>query len=318
MVAGHRTGFAMKPSVQAAFVTLGLLASAQALGAQDLRIAVTQHFGSLPRGRETQSTEVRYIKDQRTRIEWRNSVGYARRPNDPPRQMYGPPMATIYQCDQRRVLTLNLRDREYSSHEVDEHGLLAGAMAQSFPVERTGINVVVRKETVDTGERREMFGHSARRIITRTTVVAPLGACARSGESETDGWYIDVPVPPDRCTSLVRTKGSFAFLSANCRGKVDEYDFQISGETAPGFPLYLKMTSGGETPLPDGVSMPFETVHVTEVLEFSEAPLDPALFEVPKGYKLVAEVRGDPPVPFSSRVYTWWQRVKGFFASLFS
>ena len=54
--------------------------------------------------------------------------------------------------------------------------------------------IVTQTETiVDTGERKTMFGYTARRVRTTSVMDAPPEACNPGHmEIESDGWYIDL------------------------------------------------------------------------------------------------------------------------------
>jgi hypothetical protein len=57
----------------------------------------------------------------------------------------------------------------------------------------------------------------------------------------------------------------------------------------------------------------------THVIELEEGPLDPALFEVPAGFKQVDHIERNPPSSaFADPPKDLWQRVKDNVASLFS
>lgn len=57
----------------------------------------------------------------------------------------------------------------------------------------SGKTVNVYLDTVDTGERREEFGHTARHLITRERRIAQAGACSGNSGVDKDGWYISQP-----------------------------------------------------------------------------------------------------------------------------
>ena len=59
------------------------------------------------------------------------------------------------------------------------------------PMVDSGGTLKIWIENIDTGERKEIFGHTARHIITREKRIAGPGACSKPSLSETDGWYID-------------------------------------------------------------------------------------------------------------------------------
>src|SRR5258706_4580450 len=58
------------------------------------------------------------------------------------------------------------------------------------PPERSGATVHSNNEIVDTGDRRTVFGYTARRVITKNTSRRD---SELASESESDGWYIDAP-----------------------------------------------------------------------------------------------------------------------------
>lgn len=51
----------------------------------------------------------------------------------------------------------------------------------------TGLELVIERATVDTGERRDFFGRVARHLITHET----RSNAGWSGSGEIDGWYVD-------------------------------------------------------------------------------------------------------------------------------
>ena len=54
-----------------------------------------------------------------------------------------------------------------------------------------------------------------------------------------------------------------------------------------GFPLKEVRTTTNETAPPTGVRRYSDSINESEVTQFEEGPLDPALFEVPPGFKRV-------------------------------
>ena len=52
-------------------------------------------------------------------------------------------------------------------------------------------------ENIDTGERKEMFGHMAMHIITREKRIAGPGACSKPSESETTAGTLTSSVMPE-------------------------------------------------------------------------------------------------------------------------
>ena len=106
----------------------------------------------------------------------------------------GTGMTNVTQCDLRRTIMLNDQTRTYMITPLDASGD-AGAAAPGVPAaappqteKRRGGVVNVVNTINDTGERKEMFGFTARRIKTSMVMEASPDAC-NSGSSriETDG-----------------------------------------------------------------------------------------------------------------------------------
>ena len=246
------------------YATVGLVARAQS------DVKIRQRMGP--------SVEtVLYIKGPRMRSEMLGNVG----------------MTTIQQCDLKRTLTIYEKTKSYLITPTDGTGapVMSGegdgggggavnpAAAPSAP-QRGGV-VNVTQTITDTGERKQMFGFTARRIKTSLVKTATPDACDKDMKVETDGWYIDfqfafecpgqphkpqpVPVRPQRpgCQDEVRTK--------------------TIGSAKLGFPLLVTTTMYQ----PDGKT----TTSTQEVLELSREPLSAALFEAPEGYTLAKNMQ---------------------------
>jgi hypothetical protein len=149
---------------------------------------------------------------------------------------------------------------------------------------------VVRVEvtTVDTGERKELFGHAARHVVT-TIKQTPFSdsPLMKAGVWVTDGWYIDfdqrvscAPKPHEE----IRTHG---FVWGKGSEPVQRTEYVEIGHREKGFPIKEVETSLSAI-FPAGTpGNSSGAISESEVTEFVEGPLDPALFEVPPGYKLV-------------------------------
>ena len=206
-----------------------------------------------------------------------------------------------------RRFVLDLEGHEYVTYETDQYGVMVGSRRVPIvPSKSSGGTLDIWIESTDTGERQEMFGHTARHIITKERRVPGAGSCSHASESETDGWYIDYSVLPE----AKRPLSGVTFLAAgNCRDKIE---FHRSG-VQPGFPMKVSIKQTQH--LAEQADAP-ERVHTitstSEVIEFSEAPLDPALFQVPADFRQVKD--------FSSRdkpQLTAWQTFKNWVADIF-
>ena len=230
-------------------------------------IKIRQRMGP---GMET----VLYIKGQRMRSEMAGDFG----------------MTTILQCDLKRTLTINEKTKTYMITPTDsantsaaisgaDGGGINTSVAPSTP-QRGGV-VNVTQTITDTGERKEMFGFTARRIKTSLVKTVSPDACDKDQKIETDGWYIDFEYKfecPDQVQKYKTTP-----VRPQPPGCQDEVRMKTIGSAKLGFPVLVTTTfyeADGRT-----------TTTTQEVLELSKEPLSAALFEVPEGYMLAKNVQ---------------------------
>jgi hypothetical protein len=198
--------------------------------------------------------------------------------------------ATIVNVADGSTYVLDLRNRTWTPQRSHDDPLLVLASWMWRPprVRESGKTVEIWYETMDTGERREMFGRTASHLITRERRVAEPGACTGSSETETDGWYIP-PESPRRYAAYV--------LGSNhaCR------DTMVTHGARPinGLPLLETVRDGTGT-------------RIHEVTEYSEQPLDPALFAPPGDFRRV-----DSSETWVGRVGSDLQQVERAFESWF-
>lgn len=262
--------------VSAAFVTLSGQTPKKTAAPADVKIRQRMSMGNTP-GTET----TLFMKGARMRNEKAGG---------------GAGFTSILQCDLKRTITINEKTKTYLVSSTNSPGMTAadgdgggsgggGAPATTTsgqpPAQRRGGVVEIVNTITDTGERKEMFGFTARHIKTSMVKKASPDACDKDQKVETDGWYIDfqydfncpgekpkyeaTPVRPQRpdCKDEVRTK--------------------TVGTAKLGFPLLVTTTIYQ----PDG-----RTSSMTqEVLELSREPLDAALFDVPAGYTLAKDMQ---------------------------
>jgi hypothetical protein len=149
----------------------------------------------------------------------------------------------------------------------------------SQPVTKGGV-ITSTITTRDTGERKQMFGYTARHIITTMVMESSPDACSQTKmRMEIDGWYIDAAFALD--CDLGRTYAP-PRTHASGGGCQDRYESKTIGTAKKGFPVWEKSTMFG----PTGAES-FTTIN--EVVEFSQATLDPSLFDVPAGYREVED-----------------------------
>ena len=190
----------------------------------------------------------------------------------------GSSFVSVMQCDMRRQIQINDGAKTYMVHRLEGEEQAAdpsGAATQAAanaPARRGGV-VTITNASTDTGERKQMFGFTARRIKTVTTIESSPDSCDQSKmRTETDGWYIDIKYGLD-CQNLRATTPNPVTNGGRC---TDQYRYKTIGNVTPGFPVDITVTSYG----PDGAS----TTMRREVVELSRETLDASLFEIPAGY----------------------------------
>jgi hypothetical protein len=216
------------------------------------------------------------------------------------RQPDGRSMMTAFvdDCARHRVIWLDPLNRRYNTIEggVPASTVAAFNEQQFPPYDATKVKGAITETTTitDTGERREMFGFTARRLKTVTTwAVAPDSCDTGGARIETDGWYIDlmygVDCSPDLSGATPRMFIDFAgdaCLNQRLR-KRHAFRRQFVGDARLGFPLNETIRTYNKR----GIS----STATQEVVELSTDRLDDALFSVPAGYTLYEpRARGKP------------------------
>lgn len=247
-----------------AIAIIALMASA---AFADVTVKVRQTMG----GQSSENTT--YIKGKRERTE---------------QDFGGFKMINIKQCDLKRTLQLNPMTKMYIINSWAEDEAMTTTSTSTTRNSGGTTTTVVRKGGVvtvissmrDTGERKQMFGFTARHIIVTVQMESSADSC--SGEKkmkmETDGWYIDAEFAFD-CGD----NSQYRMPSSNPRepqtGCRDRYVTKSTGAAKTGYALYEKMTMFDESGKPS-----FSTVK--EVLNLSYATLDQSLFEAPADYRV--------------------------------
>jgi Domain of unknown function (DUF4412) len=239
------------------FASLALLCLATAARA-DIKVKSRTSFGG-QQGPETTT----YIKGKRQRAEM-------------PGQM-----ATVTQCDLRRTVQMNGTTKTYTVSPFDDGTAtqtVEAAPASAAPARKGGV-VTTTVSLTDTGERKQMFGYTARRIKSSMVTESSPDACNPTKmKMESDGWYIDLNVEFD-CYE----KAATAYRSYGPQGGCqDTHRMKQNGAAKMGYPVSVTTTMFDETGRPT-------TSFTQEVLEISKATLDAALFDVPSDYRLVKD-----------------------------
>lgn len=193
-------------------------------------------------------------------------------------------ISTITNCAKRQVITVNWKCKLYHVAPLDpdnppQPASMPTAAPQGVrePARRGGL-VVVQNEIRDTGERQQMFGHTARHVISKMKMEAKEGACMQGGmEIENDQWLVDVALAEVACTPKMGERPPpVPVASGGCR---DRYQMVNKGNPAAmrGVPVKSTMTTIGQ----DGRRQSF----TTELKDLSTATLEGSLFEPPADFK---------------------------------
>ena len=207
-----------------------------------------------------------YIKGKRQRTESMNGA-----------------IINITQCDLRRGIQVNPQSKTYLVNPFATTTQTVTTPANTTSksgVVTAGGKVTTTITTKDTGERKQMFGFTAKHlIITMDTVSSPDACNKNNRKMQTDGWYIDAEFVLDCDQTYASYTHNNNVKPGGCQ---DKYEMKQIGTAKRGYPVYEKMTmfdaSGKES-----YSM------INEVVELSKATLEPALFDVPEGYREVSD-----------------------------
>src|SRR6185437_240407 len=266
------------------------------------------------------SEQTIYVQGDRKRIEFRNYSGQ-RKADGSQQWLSGPRLAAITRCDLEQVFELNLDAAEYTSapyppkpqtqEETKARGLAKSDMSPSRePTLR------IETTTMDTGERKELFGQIARHVIIKTKQIPLEGSRSEPQETVTDGWYIDLDPQVSCDRKLSRGKRAHGYLVVG-KQPAEKPEFVDIGESETGFAVQLVMVSKGTYTLPDGTSKQTDSKSEKLVTQLELRSLDPGLFEIPPGFKHVQHIERNPRTSASSnKTLDFWDRFKAKVARL--
>ena len=275
-----------------------------------------------------------YLQSDRKRMEYRNSFGQ-KKADGSLQPIYGPRLVSITRCDLGQIFELNLDASEYSAgsyppkalskEEGEKRGLQRSVTYASDPP-----TLRIEVTTRDTGERKEIFGHLARHVITTRKQMPLEGSSSQPQESVTDAWYIDSNaidssldlsqrLSCDRKLPAGKSGHTFSFvLAGGAQLAMDKPEFVTIGELETGFAVQSVTTSKNTYPLPDGSRKQSDARFEMRVTELEVGPMDPALFEIPAGFKHVDCIERNPEDSAFAGAASLWQRLKDSLSSWFN
>lgn len=192
---------------------------------------------------------------------------------------------TLTQCDLKRTVTINDQLQTYMIQKdpVEDKTGEKDAAGKKGADATQGGTIVVTTTVTDTGERKTIYGLPARHLKATVTQEPSADACNKTGHSfEMDGWYTDAVKDLASCTAFHAPVQQ----ASGCNDKVVQ---RHRGSGKPGYPLAETVTFQNA----DGSRVQMGI----QASEISKLTLEPALFEIPQGYRAVsseAELNGLP------------------------
>lgn len=258
------------------------------------------------------SENTTYSQADRRRMDYRDSLG----------SRIGPHLAAITRCDLGRSFELNLDLLQYTANPYPPRPLRKeekqprgdNGRTISFS-EKPMVRIEVK--TADSGERKQMFGHMARHVITTEKRTPLEKSHAQPQESTRDGWYIDLDQQIS-CDPEYMRKGnthSYAFVLVAPAGNsgnqiIDKPEFVSTGKPETGFALEEVIVSDDAYTSADGTTKHVKSRTERRVTELYEGPLDASVFEVPHGFRRVKEIERNPSQSSSKAIGEVWERMK--------
>jgi hypothetical protein len=229
---------------------------------------------------------------------------------------------SITQCDQGRAVFLNHEAKTYLSSPIEDPASVSARLRRAagrVPAEppATGPEVVIVIDSVDTGERRSVGAYVARHVITTRKTEPSPGATTTAELESTDSWYVDLPLGCDRHqwrTSLEFGLGySLTGYSLQPSQLPDRIRFDVRGDAPLGYPI--ESTHRSETNFGTFVTK-------RALLEFSDAPLEASLFEIPTTYRAALPLPGGGydlarADTLANRLTSYWEVVSSWAQYLF-
>lgn len=240
----------MKKSWTVILVTLSIIFTAAGSAEADVKITTRTTSG----GQILEGTT--YLKGARQRSE----------------QTAGGGGATLLLCDRQQRVQLNNGAKLYLATSIA--GESAGGEADAAVAKKKGGRITYTSTTIDTGERKQMFGFAARRLKSSITSESSPDACNREiMRAESDGWYVDLGDGAECPASAPNYQAASAGEQSECQ---DDVRFKQAGTGKLGYPAMVTTT----VYMKDGQSF----LSTQEIVALETTTLDAALFEVPAGY----------------------------------
>ncbi len=237
-----------------------------------LKIVIVQEQ---PEGASWRTTQ--YITRDKSRTEFRSLQGPRTSASGPALFGHGPPSAIILRCDLQQQFYVNLDKREYMTAPLPGGPTgghrVAPVMIQAIPPGAP--TLTIESTTTATGERKQVFGYTARHVITVRKQTPSEPDAGPSTEMKTDGWDIDhdTRVVCDPWSGPSAT-ASEQLVIRDAHARQLQLIVKEIGAPERGFPIEVTSTHS-DSP---------NRWMSRKVTELTSGPLDPAVFDIPSGF----------------------------------
>ena len=269
------------------------------------------------------SDQTFYVEQDRRRTEYRNVTGGEKRRWDGSRNvLYGPQLASIVRCDLGQMFELNLDAGEYVAAPYPSQPLRKArteALGLKTPqfVASDKPTLQIEITTLDTGERKDFFGYTARHVITTRRQIPLEGSKSSAQQMVTDGWYIDLDTSISCDAMRLSGRPAHAFVAVG-NTPIEKMEFVDKGKPETGFATEWKITTKEAITLPDGTKKEDRTfIDEMLVTQLVEGPLDPGLFAISTGFRRVEHIDRNPPTNLPDDWSLTWECLKASVARLF-
>ncbi len=229
----------------------------------------------------------------------------------------GQRIAFVRQCDLKQSITIDLDNQIYSVHPLPK-GLThaeyeaAKVKAQSQPKPAETLTIITNVE--DTGETKLLFGRIAYHYKIHTKREPSSGANAEAREEFTDGWFIDIPEYQQlrSCDPFAEsgTRHAAVFINYSDSSPMNYRIVpKITGAKMQAtYPADTFTTTHEWLKQPDGSVNEYTSTTKEKIATLSTDPLDPGLFDAPKDYARVSEVKTIPTPSWIYRAEIAWAK----------
>jgi hypothetical protein len=261
----------------------------------DLRIKTVYRVPGMTRDNKPDLERLFFVRGNLQREDF---YGFVEAPPDNRRNPV-PRMAIITDCSKQIQYQLDLDAKEYREVQFPPFPT-EQEYRNKFSDAQKSVGKTHKVRTKDTGETRDFFGRPARRIVTTVRVAEYHEPWSIDYERTVDAWYVEAPQPGCAPEYLRWNRARFLPVDKALKKSgaysnnpeilflTDEAFLWADLDLPGGFIVQRRSETGpGAAAAPPGTR-----TESSVVVEYSEAPLPAALFEIPAGFTKVDHLYG--------------------------